>query len=120
MAATVTKIATPAPIGNGMKIGVFSVALDNSYPSGGEAIDLTDYFDYVYSVSIGGNDTLADNQYKFDALLPGATTALTSSNLLITAYWDPADAGAAEAFDEVTAATDLSAVGALAITVIGK
>mgnify|MGYP000719228804 CR=1 FL=1 len=37
MAATVTKIAGPAFIGPKMKMATYTVALDNSYPSGGEA-----------------------------------------------------------------------------------
>lgn len=120
MAATVTKIAGPVFVGPKVKMAVYQVALDNSYPSGGEAIDLTADFDYLFAGVCGGNDTAADNLYKFDLLLPAAATAITSSNVLIQATWDPADAGAAEDFVEVTATTDLSAVGQLSVIVWGR
>jgi hypothetical protein len=102
-----------------MKAAVYQLAWDNSYPAGGEAIDLTGEFDYVYSISFGGNDTAADNLYLFQALLPAPATAVTASNVKIQAIWDPADAGAAEDFVEVTATTDLSAIGQTSLFVVG-
>lgn len=119
MAATLTKIAGPVYAGPGLKMAVYQCLLDNSYPTGGEGIDLTGEFDYVYAISIGGNDATADNLYKFDAVLPSATTATSSTNTLIQATWDPADAGAAEDFVEVTNTTDLSSVGQLSLVVFG-
>ena len=120
MAATLTTIVQPNNIAPKMKVAVYQVALDTSYPTGGEAIDLSADFDFVYAVAIGGNNATADNLYKFDAVLPAPATAVSSSNVLIQATWDPADAGAAEDFVEVTNTTDLSTVGQLSLVVWGS
>lgn len=119
MAATLTKTGGPSAIGAGFKMATYTVALDSSYPTGGEAIDLTGEFTYVLAVICGGNDTAADNGYTFRALHPGATTAVTSSNVLIQAHWD-GDPAADTTNPEVANTTDLSAVGALQILVIGS
>ena len=76
-------------------------------------------FEATYSINIGGNDTLADNLYLFNAILPSATTATSSTNTLITVAWDPADASAAEDFDEFTNGGNLSSIGQLSLTVWG-
>jgi hypothetical protein len=120
MAATLTTIVKPNNIAPKLKVAVYQIALDSSYPAGGEAIDLSGDFDYIYAATVGGNDTAADNNYLYQALLPAPATAVTSSNVLIQAIWDPADAGAAEDFVEVTATTDLSAVGQLSLVVFGS
>lgn len=120
MAATVSTIVKPNNIAPKLKVAVYQVALDNSYPTGGEAVDLTADFDFIYSATPGGNDTAADNNYLYQCLIPAPGTAVTSTNVLIQAIWDPADAGAAEDFVEVTNTTDLSAVGQLTLVVIGS
>ena len=117
--ATLTKIAGPTVVGAGMKVAHYQLAFDSSYPTGGEGIDLSNEFTYVYSINIGGNDTLADNLYLFNAILPSATTATSSTNTLITVAWDPSDAGAAEDFDEFTNGGNLSSIGQLSLTVWG-
>ena len=119
MAVTLTKTAGPSVLGPGIKMATYELEFDNSYPTGGEAIDLTGEFTYVYAVLCGGNDTAADNQKKYSAIHPGYSTAVTSSNVKIQVHWDPADGGAAEDFAEFTNTGDLSAVGALQIVVIG-
>jgi hypothetical protein len=101
-----------------MKVATYTVAFDNSYPTGGEAIDLSGDFDYVYAVICAGNDTAADNAKTFRAIHPGATTAVTSSNVLIQVHWS-ADGTDGEDFVEFTNTGDLSAIGALQIIVIG-
>lgn len=118
MAATCTLKGGPVAFGGSMAIAHYEVALDNSYPTGGEAIDLTGEFDYVWAILIGGNDTSADNAYLYQGLHPGPGTANTSSNTLIQAFWS-ADGTDGEPFVEVTNTTDLSAVGGLQVTVIG-
>lgn len=120
MGATVTTIVKPNNIAPKLKVAVYQVALDTSYPTGGEAVDLSADFDYIYSVNFGGNDTAADNNYLFQALLPSPTTAVSSTNVLIQAIWDPADAGAAEDFVEVTNTTNLSSIGQLSMVVFGS
>lgn len=117
MAATATKIAGPTAIGPGLKQAFYTVLLDSSYPTGGEAIDLTADFTYVYGFTFCGNDTSADNGYLYQGLLPAVTTAATSSNTLIQAFWGTAEDD--EAFREVANTTDLSSVGTLRLLVTG-
>lgn len=117
MAATLTKVSGPTCI-PGIKIATYKVAFDNSYPTGGEAIDLTGEFDYVYHIDCGANDTAADNAKTYRAIYPGTGTAVTSSNVLIQVHWS-ADGTDGEDFVEFTNTGDLSAVGALTITVYG-
>lgn len=119
MAATLTKIAGPANFAPGMKCAAYQVAFDNSYAAGGEAIDLSGDFDYIFFGGVGGNDTAADNNYLFQLLLPSSSTAVSSTNVLVQAIWDPADAGAAEDFVDVTATTDLSSIGQLSLFIVG-
>lgn len=119
MAVTLTKVVGPGYPIPGLKMAVYNVAFDDSYPAGGEPLDLTGDFDYVFAIHPGGNDTAADNNYLFQALLPAPTTAITSANVLMQVIWDPADAGAAEDFVEVTATTDLESIGQLSIVVYG-
>ena len=104
----------PAP---GLKMAVYQTALDSAHASGGEPIDLTADFTYVYAILPGGNDTAADNYAaKLDFMLPAPTVAVTSSNILITACWS-ADGTDGEAFVERT--TDPSDIGQFSFTVIG-
>lgn len=111
MAVTVTTILKPKNIAPKLKIAVYQCALDSAHVTGGEAIDLTADFDYIYAAWPAGNDTAADNYAaKLDLLLPGPTTAVSSSNVLITACDD--------AFAEITG--DLSAIGQLSVVVIGS
>jgi len=104
----------PAP---GLKIAVYQTALDSAHASGGEPIDLTDDFTYVYAVLPGGNDTAADNYAaKLDFIYPAPTVAISSTTVLITACWS-ADGTDGEAFIERT--TDPSDIGQFSFTVIG-
>ena len=97
MAVTLTKIAGPSVICANFKIAQYEAAWDTDYTTGGDSIDLTDDFTYVYQSLPGANDTLADNGYKIGAVWPGADTAATSSNCTLTIHWqeDPADTGGA-------------------------
>lgn len=114
-AVTVTRVNGPDVKGSGYE-AQFSLALDSTDATGIQTIDLTDYFSYVWDCQVGGNDTLADNGYKIQAVLPGRTVPLTATNLSISVHQsddavDPLDA---------VASTSLSAIGALMITVTGK
>jgi len=112
--ATLTKVKGPISIGGGMKIACYNLAFDTGYPSGGEPIDLTGEFDYVYAVIPAGNDTLADNGYKAQAIQPAPATAVSSSNVTITLH----EVGSAGAMTEFST-TDASAIGQCSIVVIG-
>jgi hypothetical protein len=116
MTTTVTTVKKVAAVGPGLLRGVYSILLDSSYPTGGEAVDLTTDFDYVYGMSFISNDTLADNGYKWGCLVPAPGTAATSTNVLITCHWEknPADGGGANIpFPEFTDTGNLSAIGQL-------
>lgn len=118
MSVTLTKVAGPTAVGAGLKIAQYTCAFDSSYPTGGEGLDLTGEFTYVYSILPGGNDTLADNGYLFQAVLPAPTTATSSTNTLMSIFWS-ADGTDGEVFVEFTNGGNPSAVGQLSLTVIG-
>jgi hypothetical protein len=116
MSLTQTLLAGPTAIGPGIKQAIYSVAWDSSYPTGGEPLDCTDEFTYVYGIVFAGNDTSADNTYTFNALLPAATTACTTSNTLIQVW----NGGTTDAiFEEEGNATNLSAIGDMKVIVWG-
>jgi hypothetical protein len=116
MAATVTKVKGPSNAIGGLGVKyIISVLLDTSFASGGEAIDLTSYFKYIYGGCVLGVDANADAAYKFGLLLPGPTVAVTASNVKVTAY--QSNTGAV-ALDEANT-VDLSGVGALTFEITG-
>ena len=116
MALGVTLIAGPSAIGPGMKQAIYTGAMTGTYSTGGEAIDLTGEFTYVYAITFAGNDTSADNAYVFNALLPAAGTACTSSNTLIQVFLG----GTTDAIlEEEGNATNLTAIGDMKIVVFG-
>jgi hypothetical protein len=122
--ATITTVSPVCAIGPDKLMAIYSIALDSSYPTGGEDLGTTlaTDFDYVHAVVVSGNDTLADNGYHFGATFDDAT-AVAAGTVKLTCHWqkNPADAGGADiAFPEFTNTGDLSAVGQLMITVIGK
>jgi len=122
MAATATKIAGPTVVpGKGVEYS-FSVLMDTVYATGGEAIDLTDYFKYVYGGTVDGVDAVADFGYRYGVVGPGRTTEVTSSNVKISAFQSPAHNAATTSATALTDATgaDLSGVGALIVTIWGK
>jgi len=118
MAATVTKLSGPTVRDGGVGVEYnFSILMDDSYVAGGEPIDLTDYFSYVHFATVNSVDAVADAGYKFQVLIPSAGTAITDSNVLVAAHYS----GTADAvLNPVAATTDLSSVGELTITVVGK
>jgi len=96
-------------------MATYSAALDTAHASGGEAIDISDDFTEVHNAVCGANDTDADNYRKYDIIHPGAGTAVSSSNVLITACYS---SNTEEDFTEITG--DLTTVGELQICIIGK
>ena len=119
MAATCTLVAGPNNLGPDMKVATYTIVMDTSYATGGEAIDLTGEFDYISYCAVGANDTAADNLYEFDVIAPSASTTVTSSNVLIYASWSPTGTSG-EVFKEFTNTGDLSSIGALQLIVVGK
>jgi hypothetical protein len=112
MAITVTTVVKPAIACAGIKMAIYSLALDNSWLAAGEAIDLTADFDYIYAASVQQADAIADLAYKFDVVCDYAA-AVTSSNVLVSAYVTSTDTAVADT-------VDLSAVGKLTLVVFGK
>ena len=117
MAVTPTLVSGPYNFGPGLKIAFYQCALDTGHAAGGEEIDLTADFDFIFAAWVGGNDTATDNGLaKLDFVLPTATTAVSATNVLLTNYWSP-DGVDGEAFKENTG--NMSAVGQLSFGVIG-
>ncbi len=116
MAATLTKVAGPH-IKSGIGVEyVFSLLLDTSHAAGGEPIDLTDYLSTLTEGNCSSVDSAADALYTYTVAGPGVGTTLTSSNVLIVAAQSDTLEGA---LDEANA-IDLSGVGELMLTVVGK
>ena len=116
MSLTQTLVAGPTAVGPGIKMAIYDVAFDSSYPTGGEPLDCSSEFTYVYGVTFAGNDTSADNKFVFNAIIPAPTTACSSSNVTIQAWLG----GTTDAvLEEEGNATDLSAIGQMAVIVYG-
>ena len=112
--ATVAKVHMSDAFG-GMYMGVFELTLDTTTAGGLMTVDLTDYFDYVWSVSVGHSD--AANFYYVEAYGPDSTTAVTATNIGIGI----SEAGADGAVLDLVASTDMSsAITGLKLVVIGK
>lgn len=123
MAITQTTVVPKTIIGEDVSVAIYAITFDTSYPTGGEAVNLTD-FSKVYAISYGGGTALADNGYAVRALL-GYTATPTTSNTLLTVWqnYDPAGAGAADRVDiEYPNGTDLVAnlAGPVMIVVHGR
>lgn len=114
--ATATKIAGVSCIGPELYMAIYTVALETTDATGIQTIDLTADFEYVHSISFPGNDTLADNGYKYDSIIPTSGTAIAATTVQVSVHEAGADAAP---LDPVTS-TDLTAVGALQMIVFGK
>lgn len=117
MTVTMTLIAGPNVIpGKGVEY-TWSCLLDNSFAAGGEPLaDVYNKLSYVYGGRVEGADAIADVTRRFDVVGPGRAVAASASNILLTAH----HSAGADAVDEPADAEDLSAVGALIVTVWGK
>jgi hypothetical protein len=116
MSITVTAIRPPEVIGEANKMASYKLVWDNSYPTNGEAIDLTADFEYIYSIVIGGENAAADAAYQITPVFAYGT-AITSSNVILAVHWS---AGSAAVLAEITDTTDLSALNESKITVFGR
>ena len=100
-AATVSKVHMSDAVG-GMYIGIFELTLDTTTAGGLMTIDLTDYFEYVWSVNVGHSDAAAF--YNVESYGPDADTAVTSTNIGLGF----SEAGADGAVLDLMNATDMS------------
>jgi hypothetical protein len=105
MALTVTRITEPHPIAPGTKRAVYEVTFDSSYPTGGEAWDLSADFTTLFGITVNGDDT-TDGVTEVKMVGTRAAGGITASTLLLAAF----TAGA-----EVANTTNLSG---LATTVV--
>ena len=123
MSATATLIAGPGVIDGLGIVTTWKVLLDTSFLAAGEPVDMTDYYSSISAVVVGGSDAIADNLYHYSSVLPTDGTDISSTTVLISATESPAKVGsgaeAAEAFAAV-GSSDLSTVGELRLTVVGK
>lgn len=117
MAATLAKTGGPGVV-EGLKFATYEITLDTAQATGGEALDFTNEFTYIYSITPGGNDTAADNTYKYSFLAPDSGTAITSTTVLVQMHWQAAGATTPKAFAEFVG--DASSIGNLKCLVVGK
>jgi len=117
MTTTLTTIVKPVNVAPKVKMAIYQIEFTSTYPTGGEAIDISADFDYVYSLTPGGNDLLANNGYLFTGIIPAPATAVTSSNVLVDVHWGGTTSAV---FEEFTNGGNLTAVDQLSIVVYGS
>ncbi len=116
MAAAITKLSGPAAIPGVGHMAVYSVLLDSSFAAGGEIVDISGDFSTVIQATAGASDDNDDHGYKFAVTIPATGTAVSATNVLISAH----QSGTATAVLDEANTVDLSTVGELRVTVIGK
>ena len=111
MAAVFTK-TYERDIGNGLKVVAGTLAMDSSYPTNGEAVDLSSYLPGGTIVHVAVDPASAGGYViGHDYGTPTAGK--------FKAYYCDYDAGADGALIEVANTTDLSAITAAHVLVIG-
>jgi hypothetical protein len=121
-AAVTTRIAGPTSPG-GWHEAIYTAVLQTTKSTGELVVsgDLLLDFDYLYGLEVIGNDTIADNSFVIKSVLPAHDTAISASNVLLTAHYVPqldGNAAAAQAL-AVCNAVDLSSVGDLRLRATG-
>jgi hypothetical protein len=114
MALTVTTIKKPEVIASGRKVATYAVAFDSSYPTGGEAWDLSADFDYIHGMHHGVAKDIDNTTHWFcffGTLVAGKGQLASSAKL-----------GAIVSATGVQAANaaDLSGIDEIIITVYGE
>ena len=114
MALTVTTVKKPEFLGPGLKVATYAVAFDSSYPTGGEAWDLSADFDHLTGMSHGVGKDIDNTTHWFcffGTLVSGLGHLASSAKL-----------GAVVSATGVQAAdtADLSGVDEILITVFGS
>lgn len=117
MTTTQTTVIPKMADGAGCSLAIYRFTFDTTYPTGGEALTVTD-FSAVYGAEVIGVTALADNGYAIRPVLASATS------LLLSVWWNynPAGAGSADRVDiEYTNGGDLVAelVGPVNVLVYG-
>jgi len=116
MSITITKVKGPTIVqADGVKY-TLSLALDTSFATGGENVDLTSYLSTLTKAAVCGADAVADVNRRYAVVGPGVTTTLTSTNVKLMCYQSSGTSGV----DVNADAVDLTSVGALIIEVTGK
>ena len=114
MALTAT-LKRQSPITQGHKEVTFNLAFDSSYPTGGEALDLSAYFDtYVQGIVVHNSVTLADNGYELfiDGTADSNGIGVTPSTVTVAVLAVATDV-------EVADTTDLSSLDDIVVTFKG-
>lgn len=118
---TVTKIRGPVATENGFE-AIYRILPDNSFLVTGELIDLTADFSYITSASCCSVEAIADTLFHWMVVKPADTTAITSSNVLLSCAVEGTRTGNAMNARVLAAADafDTSGVAELTIWVVGK
>lgn len=119
MATTQTTILAKRAMGPGLSCALYQFTFDDNYPTGGEAMTVTD-FSAVYGAKVIGGNAIADNAYSVGAVV---TSGGTSIALSVWRNYDPAGTGSADRPDaEFTNGASLVAelVGPVNVLVYGK
>jgi len=98
----------------GVYMGIFELTLDTTTAGGLMTIDLTDYFEYVYSIIVCGSD--AAHFYHIESYHPAYNTAIAAT----TCGLGFSEAGADGAVLDLMNATDMSSITGQIIIVIGR
>jgi len=112
MAAVFTK-TNERDLGGGMKLVLGTLAMDSSYPTNGEDLDLSAYFP-------GGTILFFSSEVTSSAGHILAHDGGSASAGKIEAYWCDYDAVADGALVEVANTTDLSGITAALCMIIGE
>ena len=112
MALTVATITKPEVLASGLKVATYSVAFDSSYPTGGEAWDLSDDFSYVTGLSANCSKD-ADNVTHYPHFI-GGTLVSGKGYAAATMALATVITGA-----ETANTTDLSGIDEIIVTVFG-
>ena len=114
-AIVVAKKSGQGIIGGVGAIQQYDLTIPTSWTAAGVAVDLSADFATIDSISIGG--VVAGIGVMFQPQIPASGVAVTSSNVVLLAYWSSATAIEMTAVPD---ATDIDACTPLTITVIGK
>lgn len=109
MAAVFTHVASGALIG-GFKVVIGTIAMDNSYPTNGEVVDLSDYFGTAVYWGLGFDSNGFILCHDRAAVATGC----------VEAFWADYDAVADGALVEVANTTNLAAITACPMIFIGN